>query len=70
MSRIQVWRRGGDEGSVSLEAAILAPVLIIALLLITVFIAIFSRKFRWDQHEQRYLELMAKKKREGSAEKK
>ena len=44
-------------------------VLIIALLLITVFIAIFSRKFRWDQNEQRYLELLAIKKKESSAEK-
>jgi H+/gluconate symporter-like permease len=45
-------------------------VLIVALLLITVFIALFSRKFRWDQQEQRYIELLAKKKRESSAEKK
>jgi hypothetical protein len=34
-------------------------VLFIALLLITVFIAIFSRRFRWDQNEQRYTELLA-----------
>ena len=45
-------------------------VLIVALLLITVFIALFSRKFRWDQQEQRYIELLAKKKKDGSAEKK
>jgi uncharacterized membrane protein len=42
----------------------------VALLLITVFIALFSRKFRWDQQEQRYIELLAKKKRDSSAEKK
>ena len=38
-------------------------VLILALILIVVFIAIFSRKFKWDQYEQRYMELLAKKKR-------
>ncbi|HTS44556.1 MAG TPA: hypothetical protein VMH01_09180 [Puia sp.] len=36
-------------------------VLLIALLLIVGFIAIFSRKHRWDQNEQRYQELKAKK---------
>jgi membrane protein YdbS with pleckstrin-like domain len=39
-------------------------ILLLALLLIVVFIAIFSRKFKWDQYEQRYIELMAKKKRQ------
>jgi hypothetical protein len=38
-------------------------VLLLALILIVVFIAIFSRKFRWEQNEQRYLELLAKKKK-------
>jgi membrane protein YdbS with pleckstrin-like domain len=45
-------------------------VLLLALLLITVFIAIFSRKFRWDQNEQRYQELLVKKEKAGSSEKK
>jgi H+/gluconate symporter-like permease len=45
-------------------------VLLLALLLITVFIAIFSRKFRWDQNEQRYMELLAKKEKQASVEKK
>lgn len=36
-------------------------VLIVALLIIAVFIAVFSKKFQWDQQQQRYLELMAKK---------
>ncbi len=45
-------------------------VLLLALLLIAVFIALFSRKFRWDQNEQRYLELLAKKKKQSSGEKK
>jgi len=35
-------------------------VLLIALLLIVGFIAIFSRKHRWDQNEQHYQELKAK----------
>jgi membrane protein YdbS with pleckstrin-like domain len=45
-------------------------VLLLALLLITVFIAIFSRKFRWDQNEQRYVELLARRERQASSEKK
>lgn len=36
-------------------------VLVIALLMIAVFIAVFSKKFQWDQREQKYLELIAKK---------
>ena len=36
--------------------------LLLALSLIVVFIAIFSRKFKWDQCEQRYIELTARKK--------
>jgi hypothetical protein len=36
-------------------------VLLVALLLITGFIAIFSRSFRWDRNEQRYQELEAKR---------
>jgi hypothetical protein len=45
-------------------------VLLLALILIVVFIAIFSRKFKWDQYEQRYIELLAKKKRQADSEKK
>ncbi len=44
-------------------------VLLLALLLILVFIAIFSRKFKWDQYEQRYIELLAKKKRQEEGKK-
>jgi len=36
-------------------------VLLLALILIVVFIAIFSRKFKWDQYEQRYQELLARR---------
>jgi uncharacterized membrane protein len=35
-------------------------VLIIAMLLITGFIAIFSKRHQWDMNEQRYRELLAK----------
>jgi uncharacterized membrane protein len=39
-------------------------VLLVALLLIVGFIAIFSRRYTWEQHEQKYRELMAKKRLE------
>ncbi|HSC55313.1 MAG TPA: hypothetical protein VLC98_16895 [Phnomibacter sp.] len=35
-------------------------VLYIAVLIIAVFIAVFSKKFQWDQQEQRYKELKHK----------
>jgi len=44
-------------------------VLLIALLIIVTFIAIFSRRFRWDQNEQRYRELLARQEREKKSEK-
>ena len=36
-------------------------VLIVAGVLIVVFTAVFSAKHKWDMHEQRYRELLAKK---------
>ena len=39
-------------------------VLIIAVLAIIVFIAIFSKKHQWDQKEQMYNELLSKKEKE------
>jgi uncharacterized membrane protein len=45
-------------------------VLLLALILIVVFIAIFSRKFKWEQNEQRYTELLAKKEKLEKTEKK
>lgn len=36
-------------------------VLYVAAIIIAVFIAIFSKKFQWDQSEQRYKELLAKR---------
>ena len=43
-------------------------VLLLALLLMVGFIAIFSRKFKWEQNEQRYLELLAKKQKQSEKE--
>ena len=37
-------------------------VLVIAVLLITVFVALLNRRFRWERLEQQYLELKAKEK--------
>lgn len=37
-------------------------VLVIAILLISVFIAIVNRKFRWEKLEHQYLELLARQK--------
>jgi len=36
-------------------------VLVLAIIGIAVFMAIFSKKFQWDQQQQKYLELMSKK---------
>jgi sterol desaturase/sphingolipid hydroxylase (fatty acid hydroxylase superfamily) len=36
-------------------------VLMVALLLIIGFVAIFYQKFKWDQYEQRYRELLSKR---------
>jgi uncharacterized membrane protein len=36
-------------------------VLIVALIIIAVFIAVFSKRFQWDQREQKYRELLVKK---------
>lgn len=39
-------------------------VLIIAFLLIVSFMAIFSKRHKWEMHEQKYRELIAKKEKE------
>ena len=39
-------------------------VLVVAVLLITVFVALLNRKFRWEKLEQQYLELKFKMKNE------
>ena len=38
-------------------------ILVIAVLLITVFVALLNRRFRWERLEQQYLELKAKEKK-------
>lgn len=51
--RADMWARGhGDENS--------ATVVIVGGLLILVFIAIFSKRHRWEMNEQSYRELEAK----------
>jgi hypothetical protein len=35
--------------------------LLLALVLIVVFIAIFSQRHKWDQHDQKYQELIARR---------
>jgi len=42
----------------------LVIVLLIASLLIVGFIAIFNQKYKWDQYEQRYRELLARREKE------
>jgi len=44
-------------------------ILLFALILIVVFVAVFSRKFKWDQYEQRYIELKARKEKQGGNKK-
>ena len=39
----------------------LIMVLMVALLLIVGFVAIFYQKYKWDQYEQRYRELLSKR---------
>ena len=38
----------------------LFPVLLIAILLIIIFVTVFSARHKWDRHEQRYRELLSK----------
>ena len=42
-------------------------VLIIAIILIAIFCSVFYKRYQWDMNEQRYLELMYKKKVENNA---
>jgi membrane protein YdbS with pleckstrin-like domain len=55
--RANMWARGhADDSS--------GTVLIVAALVILVFIAIFSKRHRWEMNEQDYLELKAKQEKE------
>ncbi|MFT3933482.1 MAG: hypothetical protein QM726_07710 [Chitinophagaceae bacterium] len=55
--RANMWARGHEEDSPG-------TTLIVAALIILVFIAIFSKKHRWDMNEQTYQELAAKQEKE------
>ena len=39
-------------------------VLIVAFILIVSFVAVFSKRHKWDMHEQRYRELLSKQEKE------
>ncbi len=55
--RATMWASGHAEDN--------TPVVLgVAALIILVFVAIFSKRHRWEMNEQSYLELEAKKKRE------
>ncbi len=41
-------------------------VLVLAILIISIFIALINRKFRWEKLEQQYLELQARKQNENN----
>lgn len=41
-------------------------VLVLAILIISIFIALLNRKFRWEKLEQQYLELQARKQDENN----
>ncbi|MCZ2223542.1 MAG: hypothetical protein LC122_07925 [Chitinophagales bacterium] len=43
----------------------LSPIVfLLAVIVLAVFIAFVNRKYKWEQYEQQYLELLAKKKKE------
>lgn len=41
-------------------------VLVLAIIIISIFIALLNRKFRWEKLEQQYLELQARKQNENN----
>ncbi len=49
------------------NASFSSVVFILAILLLSFFLAFFYRKFRWEMQEQRYQELMAKRNRRHAA---
>ena len=52
--RASMWARGHSDDNT-------ATVLIIAVLIIAVFVAIFSKRHMWEMHEQQYQEILNKK---------
>jgi len=59
-----VTRQWYQQADMVANSQVSPTVLIIAILAIIVFVAIFYKKFQWDQKEQLYKELMIKKERE------
>lgn len=59
--RASMWANGHEEESP-------VKVIFVAALLILAFIAIFSKKHRWDMHEQTYLELKSREKQASKTE--
>jgi len=59
--RANMWARGHAEDSSG-------TVLIVAGLIILVFIAIFSKRHRWEMNEQTYRELLARDEKENQQE--
>ena len=55
--RANMWARGHEEDSSG-------TILVVAALVILVFIAIFSKRHRWEMNEQSYQELLAKQEKE------
>jgi membrane protein YdbS with pleckstrin-like domain len=49
------------EMTMNREDSSLVLILLVAALLIVVFVVVFSVRHKWDMHEQRYRELLAKK---------
>ncbi|MBN9383620.1 MAG: hypothetical protein J0H74_22880 [Chitinophagaceae bacterium] len=54
------WDVQAEASSASSQKSLLM-VLMVALLLIVGFVAIFYQKYKWDQYEQRYRELLSKR---------
>jgi hypothetical protein len=52
--RANMWARGHSDDNT-------ATVLIIAVLIIAVFVAIFSKRHKWEMYEQQYQEILNKK---------
>jgi sterol desaturase/sphingolipid hydroxylase (fatty acid hydroxylase superfamily) len=52
--RASMWARGHADDSTG-------SVLIVAVLIIAVFVAIFSKRHKWEMYEQQYRELLNKK---------
>jgi hypothetical protein len=59
--RASMWARGHADDNTPM-------VLIIAALIIIVFVAIFSKRHKWEMYEQQYLEILSKKDDESTAD--